>query len=212
MNTRPPTLKDVARLAGASTATVSRVVNVASEVTCETRAKVLDAISSLQYRANAHTAELGRANGGLRRKHNNHLPTSTSQKTKLNSAPETDAQSGSRQRGRLRSLEDEYSRARHLVSCLLMDLEKLRSIAQKCQESLNRISAKSPLSMGTLCQVRIEPRSVSRLCRRFRFVTTIDDVAVRHTIELHGQQPALRQLQRIFRGDSTPHFTKSLKP
>ena|ERR1700676_938713 len=145
MNTRPPTLKDVARLAGASTATVSRVVNVASEVTSETRAKVLDAISSLQYRANAHAAELGRANSGLRRKHNNHLPTSTSLKAKLNSAPETDAQSGSRQRGRLRSLEDEYFRARYLVSCLRMDLEKLRSIAQECQETLNRISAKSPL-------------------------------------------------------------------
>jgi hypothetical protein len=68
MNVRERTIKDVARSAGVSTATVSRVVNNAHGVTCETRRKVLTAISRLQYRPNGHAAELGRANGGIPRK------------------------------------------------------------------------------------------------------------------------------------------------
>ena len=140
-----PTVKDVARLAGVSTATVSRVVNGGSMVSGKTSTKVLNTISSLHYCPNAHAAELGRANGGLRKKRNNHLPTSTSAKAKMISAPGTDAQSGSRQKGWLHSIEDEYSRARYLVSGLRMELEKLRSIAQECQQTINRISAKSSL-------------------------------------------------------------------
>lgn len=65
---RPSTVKDVARLAGVSHATVSRVVNGATNVSRTTKAKVLSAISRLQYCPNAHAAELGRANGGLARK------------------------------------------------------------------------------------------------------------------------------------------------
>ncbi len=47
-------LKDIARLAGVSAATVSRVANGAENVSCETRTKVLSAISKLQYCPNAH--------------------------------------------------------------------------------------------------------------------------------------------------------------
>ena len=65
---RVSTVKDVARLAGVSQATVSRVVSGACKVSRTTKAKVLSAISSLQYYPNPHAAELGRANGGIARK------------------------------------------------------------------------------------------------------------------------------------------------
>jgi Bacterial regulatory proteins, lacI family len=57
---RPSTIRDVAGLAGVSTATVSRVVNDAGYVSCTTRSKVLTAISRLQYCPNTYAAELGR--------------------------------------------------------------------------------------------------------------------------------------------------------
>jgi LacI family transcriptional regulator len=63
------TSKDIAKLAGVSTATESRVVNGAENVFCKTRTKVLSAISRMQYYPNAHAAALGRANGGIPRKH-----------------------------------------------------------------------------------------------------------------------------------------------
>jgi transcriptional regulator with XRE-family HTH domain len=65
---RPNTVKDVARLAGVSSATVSRVVNGASNVSTRTRKRVMTVVSQLQYSPNAHAAELGRANGGISRK------------------------------------------------------------------------------------------------------------------------------------------------
>ena len=61
------TVKDVARLAGVSTATVSRVTNGACNVSNKTRTKVVSAISRLKYSPNAHAAQLGRANAGIRR-------------------------------------------------------------------------------------------------------------------------------------------------
>jgi regulatory LacI family protein len=57
---RPSTIRDVAGLAGVSTATVSRVVNQAGYVSRKTRSKVLAAISRLHYCPNAYAAELGR--------------------------------------------------------------------------------------------------------------------------------------------------------
>jgi LacI family transcriptional regulator len=62
------TVKDVARMAGVSTATVSRVVNGAPNVSGATRTKVLIAVSRLQFRPNEHAAQLGRANAGTARK------------------------------------------------------------------------------------------------------------------------------------------------
>jgi hypothetical protein len=68
LSVRPCTVKDVARLAGVSLATVSRVVNCADNVSSDTRMKVLIAVSKLRYSPNLHAAELGRANGGISRK------------------------------------------------------------------------------------------------------------------------------------------------
>jgi len=56
----PSTIKDVAGLAGVSTATVSRVMNDAGYVSCSTRSKVLNAISRLKYCPNVYAAELRR--------------------------------------------------------------------------------------------------------------------------------------------------------
>lgn len=49
---RPPSLHDVAALAGVSHQTVSRVVNASSHVSASTRARVEDAIGRLGYRPN----------------------------------------------------------------------------------------------------------------------------------------------------------------
>jgi LacI family transcriptional regulator len=52
MKTKRPTLRDVAREAGVSYQTVSRVINNNSHVSSDTRTRVLDAISSLGFRPN----------------------------------------------------------------------------------------------------------------------------------------------------------------
>ena len=71
---RPCTVKDVARLAGVSVATVSRVVNGTANVSGVTKARVLMAISSLQYCPNTSAVELGRAGGGISKRRGIHLP------------------------------------------------------------------------------------------------------------------------------------------
>lgn len=51
--TRPAVIRDVARLAGVSAQTVSRVLNQSPQVLPETRERVLDAVERLGYRRNA---------------------------------------------------------------------------------------------------------------------------------------------------------------
>ena len=65
---RSSTLRDVARLAGVSTATVSRVLNHSGTVTGETRGRVMLAIAGLKYRPSPYASELGRQNRGIPRK------------------------------------------------------------------------------------------------------------------------------------------------
>jgi transcriptional regulator with XRE-family HTH domain len=130
LNGRSCTVKDIARLAGVSTATVSRVLNGAENVSRKTRAIVLSSISRLQYRPNAYAAELGRANGGIPRKRRIRVSASSGTGAK----PVSDSGAGARgKRGkasRLLFLEDEGARLRQLVNDLSLDLETLRSIAQ----------------------------------------------------------------------------------
>src|SRR5262245_38296042 len=52
MKTKRPTLRDVAREAGVSYQTVSRVINNNAHVSAETRTRVLDAIETLGFRPN----------------------------------------------------------------------------------------------------------------------------------------------------------------
>lgn len=54
------TLRDVARAAGVSIATVSRVVNGGEHVSSDTKSKVLAAISTLGYSPDVHALELSR--------------------------------------------------------------------------------------------------------------------------------------------------------
>jgi transcriptional regulator with XRE-family HTH domain len=52
------TVKDIAKLAGVSTATVSRVINASSAVSPSTRTAVITAIDRLQYTPNRNASEL----------------------------------------------------------------------------------------------------------------------------------------------------------
>ena len=70
----PFTIKDVAKLAGVSTATVSRVTSGSNAVSSKTAARVLEAVSQLEYRPSALAAELARANGGIPRVRGSHRP------------------------------------------------------------------------------------------------------------------------------------------
>lgn len=62
---RPPRMADVARLAGVSHQTVSRVLNGSNRIRPETRQRVLDAISELGYRRNLAARQLASARSGL---------------------------------------------------------------------------------------------------------------------------------------------------
>ena len=53
-----PSVKDVARVAGVSTATVSRVVNCTTSVSSKTKVKVLKAISDLGYHPNLRSPDI----------------------------------------------------------------------------------------------------------------------------------------------------------
>ena len=82
---RPCTVKDIARLAGVSTATVSRVVNGTGTVSLKTKTKVLAAILRAHYSPNAHAALLGRENGGIPRKHASELTDWSERKVRRSS-------------------------------------------------------------------------------------------------------------------------------
>jgi DNA-binding LacI/PurR family transcriptional regulator len=61
----PSTIKDVARLAGVSIATVSRVTSGSNTVSRKTEARVLEAVSQLEYCPDVRAAELARRNIGI---------------------------------------------------------------------------------------------------------------------------------------------------
>jgi|APMI01.1.fsa_nt_gi DNA-binding LacI/PurR family transcriptional regulator len=63
--TRPPVMGDVARLAGVSHQTVSRVVNGHPHIRAETKARVLRAIEQLGYRPNTAARALVRGRSGI---------------------------------------------------------------------------------------------------------------------------------------------------
>lgn len=65
VNTRPPGMNDVAKLAGVSHQTVSRVLNGHPSVRPATRERVLEAIASLGYRRNSAARALVTAKSGV---------------------------------------------------------------------------------------------------------------------------------------------------
>ena len=122
------TIKEVASMAGVSTATVSRVANGGSNVSRETRTRVLSAISTLQYCPNAAAVELRRATGDFPRKGSGHLHALANKRAKPLSSPGADLQKARRKRGHLCCLEDECTRVSRVIAQLSKDLEKLRSM------------------------------------------------------------------------------------
>jgi DNA-binding LacI/PurR family transcriptional regulator len=85
--TRSCTVKDIAGVAGVSTATVSRVINHIDGVSSEMRAAVMSAISQLRYRPNAQAAELGRRNGGIARRRGSYVALSSARDATSSAAP-----------------------------------------------------------------------------------------------------------------------------
>lgn len=108
------TIKDVAKLAGVGTTTVSRVANGASSVSDETRTKVLAAISRLRYSPCTQAIELRRANGA------------NSPQSLIHSASLV-GKRADRRSNRLRALESECDQVRRAIARLSNDLEKLKS-------------------------------------------------------------------------------------
>jgi hypothetical protein len=124
------TLRDVAQLAGVSTATVSRVINESELVSLNTRSKVLFAISRLEYRPDVHAVELRRGRGGGPRKRGIYVYASSCTKTEMHSDPPARTQNERWKTQRLRSLEEENAQLRRLVTNLSLDVQKWRNIAQ----------------------------------------------------------------------------------
>src|SRR5437588_10327181 len=59
------TIRDVARAAGVGIGTISRVLNSSSQVSRETRARVLEAIRRLGFRPNAQARRILRRRSGI---------------------------------------------------------------------------------------------------------------------------------------------------
>jgi transcriptional regulator with XRE-family HTH domain len=104
----PCTIREVARLAGVSIATVSRLTSGSSNVSCKTAAKVSAAISQLQYRPNALAAELARGKGGSRRMRSARRPTIAGTQATQPSYSGALARDRRSQTGRVSMLENEY--------------------------------------------------------------------------------------------------------
>jgi transcriptional regulator with XRE-family HTH domain len=116
-------IQDVAKLAGVSTTTVSRVLNGSEQVTHETRTRVQAAIARVRYSPNAHAAELRRGRStaeesGRRRRAAGLKSSSPAPQVYENATAEV---------ARLCLLEGENRRLRQLVTRLTLDLGKLVS-------------------------------------------------------------------------------------
>lgn len=117
----PYTIKEIARVAGVSTATVSRVANGTGNVSGKTRARVLSAISTLQYCPNAHASELGRRNGKGLSKSGNKKRAAAKKVEAPDSNQEAKAHVGRSKDERLRALEDENLRLKFLITTLTVE-------------------------------------------------------------------------------------------
>jgi|HubBroStandDraft_6_1064221.scaffolds.fasta_scaffold1009814_2 DNA-binding LacI/PurR family transcriptional regulator len=129
-NVRSFTVIDIAKLAGVSTATVSRVVNGSGTVSREAKKKVLSAISGLQYCPNNHAAELGRGNRGIPRRRGVYAVASSDTTAKLESNSGPGCLDKHPAAGQLHLLKDENSRLRRLIAELRLDLELLKQSAR----------------------------------------------------------------------------------
>ena len=114
------TLKDVAREAEVSVATVSRVINGSENVSKTTRSRVLSAIETLKYTPNAYAIQLR----GMR-----HRSSRYGQRV---------GDAGHAQESRMDDVEAlriQNKRLKRVVQTLLRDLTRWRSIAEDSIES-----------------------------------------------------------------------------
>jgi len=129
-NTVSSTSRDVARLAGVSIATVSRVMNGASNVSGETRTKVLAAISQLQYCPNTHATELRRGKRRDSMTRGNPMRPLAGEKTRKGSPSKQNPRGRDPQETRSLLLTSDDLEVGRVIARLTEDLEKLRSILQ----------------------------------------------------------------------------------
>ena len=118
------TLQDVAKLAGVSTATVSRVLNANHQTSACLRIAVMRAMSTLHYVPNLHAMELARANNGKKRKRvkvgihgANTLPSSSIEAAAIQKADLSALTS------RMLSLEKENAFLRRALSELISEVD-----------------------------------------------------------------------------------------
>ena len=121
------TVKDIAHLAGVSIATVSRVTSGGDNVSAETRERVLAAISKLQYRPNAHAAQLARGSSGITRNGRPGKRTAHSAPRRRGPVPVPVSKEQWDHAERLRTLERENLRLKRQVNDLIGDLERWRT-------------------------------------------------------------------------------------
>ena len=117
------TVKEIAKAAGVSTATVSRVANGAECVSRKMRVKVESAISELSYRPNALAAELARSNAGIPRKHRSGIRALSRVITEGFQSRRSISEPEPAMSEQLRLLEEENSRLKRLVARLRRGLE-----------------------------------------------------------------------------------------
>ena len=129
MNYRPSTVRDVAKLAGVSVATVSRVLN-GLNVSFETRAKVLSAVSRLQYRPNEHAIKLARAKGDIDTISGIKMSSSAATGRKVLEYPGTYEEAIDSKLKRLHLIEEENVRLMQMVTNLSIEVNTLRGVGR----------------------------------------------------------------------------------
>lgn len=141
LNATSITISDVARLAGVSTATVSRVVNGANNVSDETRERVSSAISNVQYFPNRHATELGRENGGKYLKSLARIQV-LGDRQEYPSAPpppEADYHPVHSETEQSRFMKSKYTRVMRKVAKLSKNLEKLSKDMEQLSKDLDQL-------------------------------------------------------------------------
>jgi transcriptional regulator with XRE-family HTH domain len=122
---RSCTVKDVAALAGVSTATVSRVVNGFDNVSREISLKVSRAISKVQYCPDPHAAEMGRKSRGQQRTRGGPSRAPDIASPEIHPGLPSGIRTRQARWGRL---EEENFRLKRLVAGLSAHLEILKSL------------------------------------------------------------------------------------
>jgi transcriptional regulator with XRE-family HTH domain len=124
----PVTLSDVARMAGVSVMTVSRVMNGNPKVSAEKMDRVKTAISKLQYFPNEHAIKLRRGKGKRLPKGVIQLPALLEGQSPRQWRPSDEVLGSPLPTGQKALSEDEYTKVRSLLFTLNENLEQLASI------------------------------------------------------------------------------------